>query len=269
MPTLDINIEKVTPQRAAELLRGNTINRSLRPKTVKRYARDMTDGHWQESGDPIRLDRKGTLLDGQHRLSAIIESGISQKMVVVNNVDTRSILTMDTGNKRTFSDVLKIQGHTNVMNLAALARWCVLYEDELRTPTKDQATHAEMMAWLDRNLDAPEIVRSICATSNHPILKRVRMPLTALKHYAENGADFELFMSRLRAGTGLVEGDPIHTLRRFVENLSITKPPLPIVIQAITIKAWNAYMEGREVQLLAYRPGGAAPESFPVILTKS
>lgn len=268
-PTLSIIEEKITPSRAAELLEGNSINRSLRMGVVQRYARDMTAGQWHQSGDPIRLDKKGTLLDGQHRLSAIIHAGIAQKMLIIKGVETKAILTIDTGAKRQFADVLKIQGYSCCMNLAAVVRWCVLYEDPLRTPTKDSASHGEMMRWLDANLGAPEAVRNVCATSNNPILKRIRLPLCVLRHYAKNKSDYDLFQARLAAGTGLEEGDSIHTLRRYIENLSVATPPTPLVLHGIVVKAWNAYMRGDTVRLLYFRPGGSAPEQFPEIITET
>lgn len=264
----DIQVEKVTPSRAAELLKGNSINRKLRPKVVERYSRDMQAGHWKHTGDPVRISKKGVLLDGQHRLSAIVHSGVPQTMVVVKNVDTGAILAIDTGAKRNFADVLKIQGYTNVHNLAAMARWCVLYEDPERTVTRDGVSHGELMRWLDANPAAPQECREVCAQGG-PILAKIRMPLIAIRHYCKNKQDYDLFTARLAAGTGLTEGDAIHTLRRYVENLSVATPPRPIALHAIVIKAWNCYMQGKKIQVLSFKPGGSAPEQFPEIIREA
>jgi hypothetical protein len=39
-------------------------NRGVRPSVVAAYARDMLAGKWYISGDPIRFDVKGNLIDG-------------------------------------------------------------------------------------------------------------------------------------------------------------------------------------------------------------
>ena len=67
----------VTPQVAQELLKTQIKNRPLNHFTVKKYANDMANGNWQQCGDTICVDKNGCLTDGQHRLHAIIESGIA------------------------------------------------------------------------------------------------------------------------------------------------------------------------------------------------
>ena len=65
----------VTPELAAEWLTHNTHNRGLKPIAIKRFAEDMTTGDWQWNGESIRFAADGTLLDGQNRLHAIVDSG--------------------------------------------------------------------------------------------------------------------------------------------------------------------------------------------------
>lgn len=69
-----LSFMQVTPEIAKRWLTRNPRNRVARPATVARYARDMAAGKWHLDGSPIRFDATGTLLDGQHRLAAIIES---------------------------------------------------------------------------------------------------------------------------------------------------------------------------------------------------
>lgn len=267
MSTIDMKIEKISPSKAATLLKGNTSNRSIRPGVVKKYARDMKSGNWLESGDPIRLNGDGTLLDGQHRLSAIIESGVTQKVVVIRGLKKESMLAMDTGAKRSFADVLRLEGYKNVTAIAASVRWCVCFEDDRRDPKSAGVTHSEMMAWLVANpgIDAATVA---AIASTNPILVRARTPMAALRYYAAKQHDWDLFSARLASGTGLEEGDPIHTLRRFIENSAIaTRRPDARVIHAVTVKAWNAYMEGAKIASLRFTVGGAKPEEFPTIVT--
>lgn len=76
--------------------------------------------------------------------------------------------------------------------------------------------------------------------------------------------DCAFFFARLGDRAGLMTDDPIYALGRALDNLAAGqhRPDEPHVT-ALVIKAWNAYRDGRSVQLIAYRPGGAKPEPYP------
>lgn len=65
----------ISPKFAEELLRNNAINRKLRPGVVERYAAQMRDGGWLLTAEPIMLSPEMRLLNGQHRLRAVMLSG--------------------------------------------------------------------------------------------------------------------------------------------------------------------------------------------------
>src|SRR3990172_8052075 len=77
----------VTPNPPREWLRTNTHNRKLRDRAVADYARDMTAGHWTLNGEAIKFATDGTVLDGQHRLRAVIDSDVTVQMLVVVGLD--------------------------------------------------------------------------------------------------------------------------------------------------------------------------------------
>lgn len=66
----------VSPERARTLLGRNEGNRQRRPSTVSHYADQMRRGEWQETHQPLAFDEDGNLIDGQHRLAAVIESNV-------------------------------------------------------------------------------------------------------------------------------------------------------------------------------------------------
>lgn len=261
-------IENIDPDRAAELLSGNDHNRSLRPALVRKYARDMRAGNWSQTGDPIRLAADATLLDGQHRLAAIIEARATIPMVVVRNVEKRAILNIDTGAKRTFADTLKLMGYTNVNHLGSAVRFMVLYEAGL-AGTNAQITNSEMLAWLDENPVMVQCVAEVTNKRGSGVSPETRGSITALfaLRFLCDKHEFEVFYERFKTGAGLEEGSAILALRRYCTNAAIgTKRSPAKVIQAVTIKAWNAWIQGRDVSHLRYSPGGAMPEPFPQIV---
>ena len=72
--------EDVTPDMARTYLKSNTHNRPLDAARVSKYAADMRAGRWLVSPETISFDEHGVLLNGQHRLGAIVESGARQSV---------------------------------------------------------------------------------------------------------------------------------------------------------------------------------------------
>lgn len=106
---MNFEVKLITPEIAAEFLENNYDgNRSIRQHYVHQLADVMKDGRFiSENGQTIVLGRDGTLYDGQHRLSAIVESGCSQEMAIVfiDNAEA-AYQTIDNGTKRFASDFL-------------------------------------------------------------------------------------------------------------------------------------------------------------------
>lgn len=121
LPNISIYLVKMTPDAAQDILDRNTKGqRSITKVTVEKYASDMSTMDWQFNGAPVLISNKNELLDGQHRLTAIKESGISQIMLVVHGVDANAMATIDAGRARSYSDILKIREFANHSYLAGL-----------------------------------------------------------------------------------------------------------------------------------------------------
>ena len=75
--------EYITPKTAEKYLEQNTNNyRRMNRNKVSIYARDMKNGSWQTNGEAIKFNKRGELVDGQHRLKAIMEADVPVKMLV-------------------------------------------------------------------------------------------------------------------------------------------------------------------------------------------
>lgn len=98
----------VTPEVAARWLEANTFNRNITKSKVRAYVRDLLAGRWGFNPQPISFGTDRTLLDGQHRLTAVVESGVSVKMIVWFNVPPAARDVMDQGKPRSLRDVARI-----------------------------------------------------------------------------------------------------------------------------------------------------------------
>lgn len=102
----------VSPSLAMRLLARNAgYNRSVRKGVVASYASDMAGGKWNERiGDPIRFSDTGILIDGQHRLKAIAESGKTVVVSIMTGLSESDYKDVDNGSARTVTDVADIPG---------------------------------------------------------------------------------------------------------------------------------------------------------------
>jgi hypothetical protein len=119
----------VTPEMAQKWIDESEYN--LKPNSnLERYTRDMVNGEWFITGDPISFDSKG-LFNGVTRLAAIIKSGVPQTMMIVRGLTDRAIFTTDLARNRTTGDVFTIE-HLNLKNhtlVVSLVKMCQDFED--------------------------------------------------------------------------------------------------------------------------------------------
>lgn len=86
---LTVTLEEITPRKASDYLKANfTGNRKRSNVRVRRYANVMRRGHWRVTHEGIAFDDAGYLIDGQHRLQAVVESGESIQCLVVRGMPT-------------------------------------------------------------------------------------------------------------------------------------------------------------------------------------
>lgn len=103
-------IEFIWPKKAEEMLENNVQNRKVSQNVVDLFARDMANREWELNGESIKFDKNGRLIDGQHRLLAIIKAGVSVQTLVVRGLEPKTIYTQDTGRRRTLKDAFDVEG---------------------------------------------------------------------------------------------------------------------------------------------------------------
>lgn len=265
-------VESITAAKAIKMLETNTKNRRLGEGVVQKYAKMMTDGQWVDDGSPIRLDEEGNLLDGQHRLWAVIESDTEQSFLVVRGITPEAMTTMDTGKARAFKDILSMYDSNMPSPIAQAANTSLIYRWEqgdrgssLRSTSKRTFTpYALLLDFFKANQE-----RIITTTRDANRVRRngLAQSVSALGYWLfreidEGDADF--FWERFHDGVELAETDAIYALRRWVDKNALNVPSQPSEVQiALMIKAWNSYRDGEEVHVLSWKRGGQRPEPFP------
>ena len=110
----------ITPEMAADWLeRWNLLNRPVTQSNVDKITRIITEGRWLLTGDAITFSDQ-RLIQGQHRLLAIIAAGIPVRSLVIWGVEDCVFDVLDQGKRRTVSDVLASHGQANTTAMAAM-----------------------------------------------------------------------------------------------------------------------------------------------------
>lgn len=104
---LSITQEFVTPAAARALLdKLDPAQRRVRPTKVQAFETLLRRGEFATTHQGILVSESGTLLDGQHRLHAIVNTGIGANLFVGRGASVSMIQNVDGGTPRTDADRL-------------------------------------------------------------------------------------------------------------------------------------------------------------------
>ncbi len=101
--------ESIGPELAEQYLLLNRCNRPVSESRVAEWAEEMKRGDWQVTHQGIAFDTDGNMIDGQHRLLAIIRSGTTQRLMVTYNLAPEAFLVIDDGGARTSKDLFSVR----------------------------------------------------------------------------------------------------------------------------------------------------------------
>lgn len=270
-PTLDCEIADVTPEMASDLLARNTSNRTLLQPYVQKLAEAMTRGEWIVNGEPIQIGEDGTLLNGQHRLAAVVWAETTVPMLLVRGLPVAAQKTMDSGSRRNLSDVLKLHGEQNTASLGATLGLLHRHRIGARMDSSSRTapTPQEALALLARE---PGIRDGLPLAHKVHRLTKMRVSVSGVLIYLfneEEAGEGTRFFEALCVSEDARERTPMFALRSILDRIKNdrTYKLSTYVLCAMTIKTFNAWREGSEMGVLAFKPGGDKPEAFPKIQT--
>lgn len=260
-------IERITPAQAEVILNGNQGNRPLRDARVEELTRSIVEGRWRLTNDALAMtgqshEKPGRLLNGQHRLFACIEAKKPIEILVLYGIDEDSYAVMDTGAKRSASDLLP-QPHQTVRRAVTQAVFCYSREAISCTGYGLVPGNDEIVAAYEAH---PQIGLTVDAHI-HGVKKIVRAPSGVLAGFAlamEDSPDLaQQFIDRVLTGDGLLKDSPELTLRNRLIAESTRSNRLPAAsYAAMVVKAYNAVKTGGSLVRLIFKEG----EPFPRVV---
>lgn len=263
-----IKIETITPAMARALLERDSKNRPIRKRRVDEFATEMRGGTWQLNGETIKIAVNGDVLDGQHRLCACVQSNTSFQTVIVYDLPTDVFKTIDNGSVRTLADLLHLRSVEASKTIASAAAYVMRWDSAdpkermtgRRPGVTNRPTRNQLFNWLETtnftlwpdSARAARRVRGLCprsiACASHYIMSR------------SSRAKADDFFTKFATGAGLSsDGDPVlHLRNRFIKDKTKKFPAHPEEKFAWIMKAWVAFLEGREMRQLRVRTKGKA-----------
>jgi len=136
----------VSPDLALTMLRQNKQNRDTKETDITFFTEEILAGRWANLADGVAFDSRGVLVDGQHRLMAIIKAGRTVTMKVAFGLSPESRIAVDVRSRVSDSSLLEADGFTHGDMRAAVAKLFMVYvkfpEKKLRRFSMDDVVVA-------------------------------------------------------------------------------------------------------------------------------
>lgn len=252
-PTLEVVL--ITPPIAEGYLGRVNIQRKLKQHVVNRYAKDMAEGRWSECETAICFNQAGELVNGQHRLRAVIRSGVSIKFTVMRNMSEDAILRMDSGTPRTAGDQFQILGVLNSRLAAAVVKMLLSYDSLPGSvwvgPRVQQAVPQSLMVEHIKNHN--DVIQNAISDVRCLVKHRMNPTVMGVLHVivARDSADSDMwgdFRNGLETGANLRDRDPRLALRNYWTRPDLRSWGGSQSHLLIAIRSWNKWVDDMDAR---------------------
>jgi hypothetical protein len=253
--TMTSEIVTMTPDLARMYLERNVDNVPVVQSKVDRYAEMMATGRWPLTHQGIAFDEFLHMIDGQHRCLAVIKAGVSVQMFVTFNVPRETFAYIDQGRARGAGQVLRVRNGNLV---AAILR--VVWRVERGVPLTSGRVNVspdEVLAMFARYPEV-EVIASRVHQANRILTPSVHGGLLLQAWHSPHKGRIDEWLEAVVDGVGLGAKSPVLHLR----NRFILTPGNKLGLglsYVLMVKAWNAFVVGREVGVLKFNPAETAP----------
>lgn len=224
---MKIRVERIGPKRAQELLDHQHANRKVKRGHLARLIQDAKQGRWTVAGaSPIILDADDVLIDGQHRMQVVVQTGLTLDFIVQRLEAGESVIAARTIASATavpsMADNIKFH-HPDTVSVsfrAAVIKAFYHLEKDLH-PSKP-INYLDAMPFMDKHKKLFDWAVEI--HTGAAIRRLVIAPfcgfwiwmMTPKKGGADLTESVKAFAQRYVEGTGLATGDPELTLRNSI-----------------------------------------------------
>jgi hypothetical protein len=245
-------VKQVSPEMAAKWLEGNTHNRPLNEAAIDRLVRDMQAGRWRLTHQGIAFDANDVLIDGQHRLWAVVIANVTVPMRVFFNELAANMAAVDTGHIRSNLDVMDLAGEAGKITSLHLAALRAMSAGTHCTPQR--MTVGEETDLMIKHREAIEFaVEHMGASRFRGVATATTRAIVARAYYSVDHARLLRFCDILKSGATVDEDEkPVGLLwQLLVSNVHAGKtPPAKRARYGKTERALLAFLRRESLTLL-------------------
>lgn len=268
---LKAEIVQVTPAIAREWLKKNHDNRPVTKSHVRLLASQMESGEWKMTGEAIQFSDTDRLIDGQHRLEAIVQSGATIPMLVVHGVPDESQPAIDTGKTRSAGDVLSMNNIPNHTITAAMIKNFLRYKSDITSYGGDKKLyHTNQKVLSTYNEDATKYreaalyAQKLYKASGGLLPASVAGGFILLFMDKSTGGRFapvQAFFDKLLLGKNRDFESTSHVLYKKLLHAKANRIRIAQrELYGMMVKTWNSEIEGRYIQHLGMKENEALPK---------
>jgi len=262
-------VEKITPAIAEKMLASCSHNRPIDTQLVNLYTQEMLADRWKTTSQGIAIDWNGCMHQGQHRLLAVVKSGVTIYMNVTRNEDPENFKVLDVLKTRTSGQVFQLAGIANACRMAAIVKAdTIMLQTGYNNHQSDKTAGVTPLSLLEEYNRNSEFYQNIQTKAANWYTKSGKLlPITtiAAMYIQMCIADEEKgneFFDKLSTGLGLSGvQDPIYILRqKLVSNATSTKKYSAKFINAFVIKGWNLFISKKFCKQIVFSDKEVFPE---------
>ena len=255
-----MRLEEICPTRAKQLLAQNHTNRNLNQRLVGKLSEAIVNDHWKVNGETIKLSKRGRLLDGQHRLHAIIMAKKPAKTYLIDGLEEDCHPTIDAGLRRTGGHALQFLGVKNSTLVAASIG--MVYRIRIKDlKNKPRYTNEDIVR--EYEIDPQGYSNAAAYVGGKRwLIKFAGSSVASACYYLTQKIDSEksdAFFNSLASGENLQHGDPTFALRNQLMNMRSIQGKLErgkqvrYSIYHNIAYAWNAIRSKQSVKRITIR----------------
>lgn len=228
----------------------NTSNRSMKLTKVDGYKKDMLEDNWSLTGETIKFGTDGLLKDGQNRLKACVDAGVSFTTHAIFGIDPQTFHHMDTGKNRDGKDVLAIMGVKNSTAVANTVKLIMCYSRGRPSSRNYTITNGALKDFYINAIDHELIQEAV--KRGEKVSRQTRYPknpLSALYYIASMSGEkdkYNKFLDDMSAGIGSQKHPP-RLLLETVTKLRVDREHISSGAFSIMLAlSWKNFREGKK-----------------------
>jgi hypothetical protein len=275
-----VTIKKIFPDQAQEWLdKRRANNRNINMETAKMYAKSMVEGKFPLNGQSIVFNTEGSLIDGQHRLTACTIAKVPFESVVVEGIENSAFSTLDTGKNRSLNDTLQIEGFIHgpvklMSSMGSIIRLVYLHKYYgYAVPTKVSSrivTPQVALEFLQGSQERATLFqKAACFAGPNARKNTFWTPAVAgYMYFCTHVVDPKIADEFFKNMAGIVDGRPNNPAQMLSEKIAAKdnnkfRMATKVAI-GLSIKAWNNFRDHTPMQKLDLKVGKKNRSEYPV-----